>query len=196
MPTFIWPTTTKRITSNFRTSSRPKHNGLDIADSGYHPIFAIADGVVTRSYLSTSYGECVTIKHSINGKTWESLYAHMRLGSRKVKVGDRVKQGQIIGVMGNTGQSTGQHLHLELHAGLWDIDKSKAVDPLYFLETSIIPETGKAPEKQTTYTVKSGDNLTKIAKRYNTTVDKIVKDNNIKNPNLIFPGQKLIIKYG
>lgn len=48
--------------------------------------------------------------------------------------------------------------------------------------------------KTTTYTVKSGDTLTSIAKKYNTTVDKLVKDNNIKNKNLIYVGQKLIIK--
>lgn len=55
--------------------------------------------------------------------------------------------------------------------------------------------SGNSPKKgQITYTVKKGDNLSKIAKKYNTTVNKLVKTNNIKNPNLIYPGQKIIIE--
>lgn len=59
---------------------------------------------------------------------------------------------------------------------------------------AIVSEVKKESTKSITYVVKKGDNLTKIAKKYNTTVDKIVKDNNIKNKNLIKIGQKLIIK--
>ena len=68
-------------------------------------------GQVSRSYFSTSYGECIMIVHNINGVTWETVYAHMRSGSRTVKQGDYVTQGQTIGVMGETGQAYGQHLH-------------------------------------------------------------------------------------
>src|SRR5690625_4914149 len=119
--TFTWPTTTKRITSKFR-DNRKNHHGLDIAQTGHHEIYASADGKVSNSYTSTTYGECVMIVHNINGVTWETLYAHMRPGSRKVKSGQNVKQGQVIGVMGNTGNSTAQHLHFELHKGRWNYD--------------------------------------------------------------------------
>lgn len=130
---FIWPTTTTRVTSQFRPAHRKNHNGIDIAEAGKHEVFAVADGVVSRSYVSTSYGEVVFIVHNINGQTWESVYAHLRTGSRRVKEGQKVKQGQVIGIMGNTGRSTGQHLHFELHRGRWNVNKTNAVDPLLYL---------------------------------------------------------------
>lgn len=132
MATFIYPTDTRRVTSGFR-GSRPNHNGVDFAEGGYNPIYASASGVVTRSYRSSSYGECIFILHTINGQSWETVYAHMREGSRRVSSGDRVAQGQTIGVMGNTGDSTGQHLHFELHRGRWNMSKSNAVNPLNYL---------------------------------------------------------------
>lgn len=134
---FLWPTTTKRVTSQFRPSHRKNHNGIDIAESGTHNVFAVADGTVTRSYTSTSYGECIFILHNIGGQTWETVYAHLRSGSRKVREGQKVSKGQTIGIMGNTGHSTGQHLHFELHKGRWNINKSNAVDPLKYLEKEI-----------------------------------------------------------
>ena len=73
------------------------------------------------------------IVNNIDGVKWETVYAHMRSGSRTVNVGDYVTQGQTIGVMGNTGDSSGQHLHFEMHKGGWDINKSNAVNPLDYL---------------------------------------------------------------
>jgi|GEM_PF-2127265 len=150
--TFIWPTNTKRVTSPFGYRTHPltgargsHHNGIDIANPGYHPIYAAADGVVRRSYTSSSYGETIMIKHSINGGTWETVYAHMRDNSRRFSVGQRVKQGDQIGVMGNTGNSTGQHLHFELHKnGLWNMSKSNAVDPQKYLEKDLYPKPKKS----------------------------------------------------
>lgn len=150
--TFIWPTDTKRITSKYGPRKHPItgaaqsfHNGIDIANSGSRPIYAVADGLVRRSYLSSSYGETIMIKHSINGETWESVYAHMRSGSRKFKAGDKVKQGDIIGFMGSTGNSTGQHLHFELHKkGLWNIKKSNSVNPEDYLEKNLSPAKKKS----------------------------------------------------
>ncbi len=132
MATFIYPTDITRVTSGFR-GDRPDHHGIDLAQAGYHPIYAAASGKVSRSYLSSSYGECIMIVHNINGVTWETVYAHMRSGSRTVKEGDSVTQGQTIGVMGETGQAYGQHLHFEMHKGGWNINKSNAVNPLDYL---------------------------------------------------------------
>lgn len=136
---FIFPTV-KRITSRYGYRTHPitgertsKHQGVDFAEPGYHEIKATASGTVTRSYRSTSYGECVFILHNINGQQFESVYAHMRAGSRRVNVGQKVKQGQVIGIMGSTGNSTGQHLHFELHKGRWNFNKSNSVDPLNYL---------------------------------------------------------------
>lgn len=131
MTLFIFPTV-KRVTSNFR-KERKNHNGTDFAEKGYHEIKATANGTVSRSYSSSSYGECVMIVHNIEGVIFESVYAHMRKGSRKVYEGQTIKQGQVIGVMGNTGDSKGQHLHFELHKGRWNINKSYAVDPMDYL---------------------------------------------------------------
>ena len=132
MATFIYPTDTTRVTSGFR-GDRPDHHGIDLAQAGYHPIYAAASGQVSRSYLSSSYGECIMIVHNINGVTWETVYAHMRSGSRTVKQGDYVTQGQTIGVMGETGEAYGQHLHFEMHKGSWNMNKSNAVNPLDYL---------------------------------------------------------------
>ena len=97
------------------------------------PIKASAAGTVSRSYYSSSYGEVVFIKHNINGVQYETVYAHMRSESRTVSEGQTVKQGAIIGYMGSTGDSTGQHLHFELHKGSWNVSKSDAVNPLPYL---------------------------------------------------------------
>ncbi|WP_257151737.1 M23 family metallopeptidase, partial [Bacillus pseudomycoides] len=132
MAKFIYPTDTTRVTSGFR-GSRPDHHGVDFAESGNHPIYAVASGQVSRSYLSSSYGECIMIVHNMDGVIWETVYAHMRSSSRTVKEGDYVTQGQTIGVMGNTGDSSGQHLHFELHKGRWNINKNNAVNPLDYV---------------------------------------------------------------
>lgn len=116
------------------TGKREHHNGQDIAKKGTVPIMVSADGVVSKSYLSKTYGEVVYVVHNIDGQTYETLYAHMKPGSRTVKPGDKVKQGELLGYMGNTGSSTAQHLHFELHEGRWNFDKTNAVDPLKYLE--------------------------------------------------------------
>lgn len=137
MTKFIRPVTEGRITSLYGKDTlngeSRDHFGVDFAQSGTVHVMAVAAGIVSRSYTSSSYGECVRIIHQIDGKQWESLYAHMRSGSRKVKDGDRVKQGEVLGIMGNTGYSFGQHLHFELHQPTWESDKRYSVDPLKYL---------------------------------------------------------------
>ncbi|WP_186579892.1 M23 family metallopeptidase [Aquibacillus kalidii] len=151
---FIWPTDTLRVTNRFRTKERPTHHGVDIAESGTHPIFAVAAGTVSKSYRSHSYGECTFIEHQINGQVYETVYGHMQTGSKAFKVGDKVNQGELIGVMGNTGDSHGQHLHFELHRGKWNAKKTNAVDPLAYLEKSLslIRSNNDTPNKVRTKT--------------------------------------------
>ena len=109
------------------------HGGIDIATPGTVPIVASASGVVSRAYKSSSYGNVVFITHYINGKQYTTVYAHMRDNSVTVSAGQSVKQGQQIGLMGNTGRSTGQHLHFELHVGPWTQSKSNAVNPMNYI---------------------------------------------------------------
>ncbi len=117
------------LSSNFGARWGTRHMGVDIANPGSNvPIVASADGVVIRSYLSSSYGNAVFISHSINGQKYTTVYAHMK--SRKVSSGQTVKKGQQIGVMGSTGESTGQHLHFELHKGEWNAAKTNAINPI------------------------------------------------------------------
>jgi len=128
---FMWPAN-GRLTSGLGSRWGDFHAGIDIANkaSGV-PIVAAADGVVIRSYYSSSYGNAIFIAHSINGQVYTTVYAHM--SSRVASSGQVVNKGQQIGVMGNTGQSFGQHLHFELHKGEWNAAKSNAIDPIPYL---------------------------------------------------------------
>ncbi|OIK11401.1 peptidoglycan DD-metalloendopeptidase family protein [Bacillus sp. MUM 13] len=119
------------VTSQLGSRWNKFHAGIDIAAPGTNPVVAAADGVVIRSYLSSTYGNCVMISHSINGQLYTTVYAHLR--SRNVSNGQVVAKGQQVGIMGNTGHSTGQHLHFELHIGPWNVAKTNAVNPLNYL---------------------------------------------------------------
>ncbi|MFZ7943841.1 murein hydrolase activator EnvC family protein [Neobacillus sp. 19] len=117
-----------RLSSGFGGRGGGNHWGVDIANRTQVPIVAAADGVVIKSYYSSSYGNCIFVSHSINGQVYTTVYAHM--SSRIAASGAVVKKGQQIGVMGNTGASEGQHLHFELHKGPWTPDKRYAINPV------------------------------------------------------------------
>ncbi|UPA11949.1 peptidoglycan DD-metalloendopeptidase family protein [Borrelia venezuelensis] len=113
--TFLFPTQGV-ITSGYGYRPDPFtkiisfHNGIDIANVANTPIFATKEGiVVTAGFSVGGYGKYIIISHN-NG--FQTLYAH--LGSFAVKVGQRVSRGQIIGRMGSTGYSTGNHLHFTI----------------------------------------------------------------------------------
>ncbi|MBL5768932.1 peptidoglycan DD-metalloendopeptidase family protein [Heyndrickxia sporothermodurans] len=107
------------------------HSGIDIAKGGTVPIVAAGDGVVTRSYFSSSYGNCIFITHSVNGKIYTTVYAHM--SSRTIGENATVRKGQVIGYMGSTGQAYGQHLHFEFYIGPWTASHSNAVNPRNYI---------------------------------------------------------------
>jgi len=103
------------------------HNGIDIVKYGGNcygePCFAAADGVVVRSDWYNGYGKCVIIDH---GDGIETLYAH--LSDFTMSVGDVVKAGDEVGKIGSTGNSTGPHLHFEVHVD------GEFVNPLVFVD--------------------------------------------------------------
>lgn len=143
MVTFIKPAD-GRLTSHFGRRLHPidkvmkGHSGIDIAKSGNVPVVASADGVVTRVGALGTYGNVVMIKHDIFGQVYETNYAHLH--SWDVKVGQKVKQGQRIARMGNTGNSTGQHVHFEIHKGRWASGQPNAVDPLTLIGKDLSPK--------------------------------------------------------
>ena len=92
------------------------HEGLDFVPGAGSPIQAIADGTVSVvSGPGGAFGNHVEIEHVINGQKVTSTYSHMQTGSVTVSVGDTVTVGTVIGKVGSTGNSTGAHLHFEIH---------------------------------------------------------------------------------
>lgn len=91
------------------TGKRKHHGGIDLAADGGTKIYAMADGIITESRYGSISGNFVEIKHS-NGLS--TFYAH--LSKRAVSVGSKVSKGEVIGYVGTTGGSTGNHLHFEI----------------------------------------------------------------------------------
>lgn len=91
------------------------HRGTDFASPGGTPIYAVADGIVTDATYHWSWGNYVQIYHGKDdeGNTYSTLYAHM-ISTPAVSAGQNVTKGQVIGYVGSTGYSTGNHLHLEM----------------------------------------------------------------------------------
>lgn len=99
------------------------HKGIDLTPGVGFPVQAIADGVVTEvGNPSGELGVHVLIQHVIDGVTFTSLYGHMQLGSMNLAVGDVVVRGQQLGTVGDTGQSTGPHLHFGILSNGVEID--------------------------------------------------------------------------
>jgi murein DD-endopeptidase MepM/ murein hydrolase activator NlpD len=104
------------------------HNGLDFIDEYGAPVLATAPGKVIEAGYNGGYGNQIAIQHAHG---YQTLYAH--LSEIGVKVGDRVERGEVIGALGNTGRSTGPHLHYEVHL------ENQPLDPQNFLEPRETP---------------------------------------------------------
>ncbi len=99
------------------------HKGLDFDPPEGSSIYAVADGVVTEVHNDQwGFGRWVVIHHEVKGKTFDSVYAHMERDSVELHKGDVVKVGDYVGRVGNTGTSTGAHLHLEIHVDGVQVD--------------------------------------------------------------------------
>lgn len=166
------------------------HNGIDII--GGNEIVSFLSGLVTSTRdnvdgYSEKYksGNYVTINH---GNNLYSSYLHLKKGTISVKKGDYIETNTIIGKMGSSGHATGKHLHFGIKKnGKW-------VDPKPYLVSKV--SNNKNTNVEVIYIVKKGDNLTKIAARYNTTWQAIYKKNREligSNPNLIKVGWHLKI---
>jgi murein DD-endopeptidase MepM/ murein hydrolase activator NlpD len=126
-----WPLATISHIGDGFHSRGGEHQGVDLLAPGGTPIFAATSGTVKVSSESYyGYGVAITIVTNIGGKSVETLYGHMRYGSRQVSSGQHVEVGQPIGRVGSTGRSTANHLHFEVALG------GTKVDPLAWLRAN------------------------------------------------------------
>ena len=106
-----------RLSSPFGMRKHPisgfnkMHQGTDFAAKEGTPIMASGTGIITRAKWCGGGGNCIKIKHN---STYQTIYAHMKSFAKGIKVGKKVRQGEIIGYVGSTGMSTGPHLHYEV----------------------------------------------------------------------------------
>ncbi|MGP4082153.1 peptidoglycan DD-metalloendopeptidase family protein [Pseudalkalibacillus sp. R45] len=179
------------LTDHFGTR-QGTHFGIDIAADEGTDIRVVEDGTVGRSYYSDSYGNVIFVKHS-NGL--ETVYAHM--SERFVEEGEKVQKGSVIGLIGNTGKSRGDHLHFEVHKDEWNVHKTNAVDPLAFLGDRQLAINVDAPHlddtEKLTITIAEGDTLWALSQKYDISVMDLMKWNNLDS-DLLVVGQTLVIK--
>ena len=201
-----------KITSHFGPRRSRWHYGTDIGLRTGTPIKSMFDGKVRIAKRAGAYGNLVVIRHD-NGL--ETYYAH--LSKINVKPNQDIKAGEILGLGGSTGRSTGPHLHLEIRYLGAAINPEKVIN---FADFSLKDETlmltkdyfrkisspsssrvnlaknstsAKASKGGTYYKVKRGDTLSTIARRNGTTVKKLAKLNNIKGTK-IRAGQRLRLR--
>lgn len=203
-----------RIVSTYKMRRGRKHQGVDLGVPFGEPIYAAFDGIVRAALppkLTGGYGNVVVLRHA-NGL--ETYYGH--LTQYIVETDDLVKAGEIIGYCGSTGRSTGPHLHFETRylgqsfdpERIFDFQEETLRDTIFTLKKhyfSIYSHEGQSDNesqvaskqvepKHVTHTVKKGDTLSSIAKKYGTTVKKICKLNNISEKKTLKIGQKITVQ--
>lgn len=185
------------ITSNFGPRWSRYHYGADLRLSIGDSVLACFDGIVRiAKYNRGGYGNYVLIRHH-NGL--ETLYGH--LSKRLVKVGQEVKAGDLIGFGGNTGRSTGPHLHFEVRyrgnafnpKEIYDFANNKLKDSVY----NITPATYRYIKQMYArkyHKIRKGDTLYGIARRYRVSAGQICRLNGISRKTILRVGRKLRVK--
>lgn len=135
----IWPidrTKLKNVSSLYGMRVHPRygywkmHEGIDLSAPKGTPVYATGNAVVTRSSWQPGYGQLIELNHGFGYKT---RYGH--LSKRHVSPGDSVTRGQVIGEVGNTGVSSGSHLHYEVRF------RDKTVNPIHYFNKDMSPES-------------------------------------------------------
>ena len=190
------PITNTRITSPFGFRRYRWHYGTDLKLYYGDTVVAAFDGIVRIvDYERYGYGRYVVLRH-LNGL--ETLYGH--LSKSKVKIGDEVKAGELIGLGGSTGRSTGTHLHFEVRY------QGNAVDPneIYDFTANCLREESYSitpasfsylveARKKRYHRIRRGDTLSHIAVRYGTTVSRLCRLNGINRNTILRVGRRLRI---
>ena len=199
------------VNSSWKFRRYREHKGTDIDLETGDPIVAAFDGkvrVVRNSGQAGGYGNLIVIRHA-NGL--ETYYAH--LSKHLVSENDIVKAGEIIGLGGSTGRSTGPHLHFECRYMGKPFDAERifcfqtgqlrdtifTLKKHYFNINSHYGQTEQqsiAANQRVIHVVKSGDTLGALAKRYHTTVKRICQLNNISSTTTLRLKQRLIVREG
>ncbi len=197
------------VTSNFGPRTRTRyHYGIDLKLEIGDTVVSAFDGIVRVSQWVGAYGNVVVVRH-YNGL--ETVYGH--LSKLIVSPGDVVRAGQLIGLGGNTGRSTGPHLHFEVRYLGNAINPNDIIefnDSLgHSLKTDVLAVSSntfqylskfkaaggyRAPANTRYYTVRRGDTLSHIAVRNNTTINRLCQLNHVSRGTKLKPGQKLKVK--
>lgn len=214
----FYPPTIGRITSNYGWRRRRMHRGIDLKLYVGDTVRAAFDGQVRiKKFQRRGYGYYYVLRHP-NGL--ETVYGH--LSKFIVDQDDYVKAGQAIGLGGNTGRSTGSHLHFETRFMGIDIDPSTIIDfetfkpknDIYHFSKKVAKSAsaGKSSSKTSSgkssgssgkvsgdinasyHIIKKGDTLGAIARHYGTTVSRLCQLNNIKSTSILSLGQKIKLK--
>lgn len=201
---------TGKINSRYSFRNKREHRGVDIKLNINDPVRVCFDGkvrVVMNPRQTGGYGNLIIVRHA-NGL--ETYYGH--LSKVLVKSGEIVKAGEAIGLGGNTGRSTGAHLHFEIRYQGFAFDPERIIDfetgemrcdslfclkKHYFSIYSNYKQTDKqslAASQRLVHTIKSGDTLGGLARKYGTTVSKICQWNGIKSTTTLKIGNKLIVR--
>ena len=203
MTGFCMPTTNTKITSKFGPRRRRMHNGIDVKVYIGDTIRAAFGGkvrVVKNQGRRVGYGKYIIIRHD-NGL--ETVYAH--LSKQMVAENQYVEAGEVIGLGGNTGRSTGSHLHFETRflgqainpALLFDFEKQDIVADTYLFRkgnnryrksnSGVMASNGNVQY----YKVRKGDSLSRISKKTGVSIDRLCKLNGITRRTTLRPNQVL-----
>ena len=195
------PLESRRITSPYGFRHYRIHKGIDIGLKTGDTIRAAFPGKVTRvRYERRGYGKYIVLEHRDCGIT-RTVYAH--LSKQLVKVGDTVDAGSAIGLGGNTGRSTGPHLHFETRIGDMPLDPAIFFD---FGNHAFLSEEVRLPRKRAEeeyaalqkeaskhryHRIRPGDTLGKIARKYHTSIGRLCALNGIKRNSVLRIGRIL-----
>lgn len=183
------------VTSGFGWRDGRSHNGVDLELHLWDTVYNCFPGVVRMARSYGGYGNVVVVRH-YNGL--ETLYAH--LSRFKVKAGQEIKAGEPIGLGGSTGSSTGTHLHLEMRFKGVPLNPSHIIsfkDRDLYADTLVLKRTRHSyaayPLGSKVHTVKRGDYIHKVARRYGISVERVCELNGIERKTRLVVGQKIRI---
>ena len=192
------------VTSNFGPRNGRFHYGIDIKLNTGDTVVAAFEGTVRIAQESSTYGNVIVLRHN-NGL--ETFYAH--LDKMLVEVGDHLNAGEVLGLGGNTGRSSGSHLHFEVRFMGAPINPNEIISfDNYSLKMNVLPLTqsnfayltkarvetkikGRKNKRKKYHTVRKGDTLSKIARKYGVNAKKLSKINRIKLSSKLRPGKKI-----